>query len=55
MSPITGQTAGPIELNFLWTLMGSLGVSKAKKVENLIFKKYFFQIFFCAGNTGPSS
>ena len=41
MSPITSQTTGRIGLNFLWTLMSSLGVSLAKKVQNLIFLKYF--------------
>ena len=45
MFPLTGQTAGPNELYFLWTLMGSLGVTKA--VENSIFYKFFFVFFFC--------
>ena len=30
MLSISGQTAGPNGLNFLWTLMGDQGVSKAK-------------------------
>ena len=29
MFPLAGQTAGLNGLNFLWTLMGSLGVTKA--------------------------
>ena len=37
MMHIAGQTARPIGLNFLWTLMGGLGVLKAKKSE------FFFQ------------
>ena len=28
MFPLAGQTAGPNGLIFLWTLMGSLGVTK---------------------------
>jgi hypothetical protein len=44
MLPIAGQTAGPMGLNFLWTLMGGRGVFKAKKT--IFFSKFFFFIFF---------
>ena len=40
MFPLAGQTAGPNGLIFLWTLMGSLGVTK---------------IFFTTGNAGSSA
>ena len=34
MFSIAGQTARPIGLKFLWTLMGGRGVIKAKKIRN---------------------
>ena len=43
MFPIASQTAGPIGLNFLWTLMGGRGCYRLKK------SKFFFQNFFFNG------
>ena len=40
MLRIAGQTAGPIRLNFLWTLMGSL--KKLEILFSIFFKSYFF-------------
>ena len=53
MFPIAGQTAGPIELTFLWTLMGGRGVSKAKIWTFFIFFEILKRIlFFPTGNAG---
>jgi len=53
MLPIAGQTAGPNELTFLWTLRGGRGVLKAKKskyffkiIKTKFCSKFFFQIYF---------
>ena len=55
MLRIAGQTAGPIGLFLLWTLMGGRGVSKAKQIFfKIVFSTFFIQIFF-SGNTGPFS
>ena len=43
--PIAGQTAGPIGLNFLWTLMGAWEWYKK-------FDLKFFLHFFFTGNAG---
>ena len=40
MLPIAGQTTGPNELNFFWTLMVGRGCFKLKNIRNL-FLKYF--------------
>ena len=44
MLPIAGQTARPNGLDFFWTLMGSRGCLRLKKIEFFFF--HFFQIFF---------
>ena len=44
MFPIASQTAAPIGLNFLWTLMGGRGCYRLKK-----FKKKFYSNFFFHG------
>ena len=49
IQPIAGETAGPIGLKFLGTLMGGRGVLQAKKIRIL------FSIFFSTGNAGPFS
>ena len=60
MSPIAGQTAGPNGLNFFVDTQGWPG-SKAKKIRNFLFSKFFFsnnfffQHFFSTGNAGPFS
>ena len=49
MFPIAGQTARPIGLNFLWTLMGVWGVSKVSKkfeIKKKLFHHFFLQNFF---------
>ena len=42
MLRISGHTAGPIGLNFLWTFMGGLGVLQAEKNLKTFFPKFFF-------------
>ena len=44
MLRIAGQRAGPIGLNFLWTLMGGQGCYKLRKFD--IFPKFVFSFFF---------
>ena len=46
MLPIAGQTAGPIGLKFLWTLIGGRGVTKDKKSDFILLIEMFILIFF---------
>ena len=41
MFPIAGQTAGPIGLKFLWTLIVGRGVFYARKNSKFVFQFFF--------------
>ncbi len=53
--PLAAQTAGLNGLNFLWTLMGGLGVTYAKTNSNFFSNIFYQNIFFSTGNAGPSA
>ena len=58
MLPIADQTAGPIGLIFLWTLMGGWGCFRLKKSVFFKLFSFFFLLkfsFFLTGNAGPFS
>jgi len=46
-----GQTAGPIGLNFFWTLMGARGVLQAISKSNFFFN--FLKTFLSRITPGP--
>ena len=45
MLPKAGQTAGPIGLKFVGTLMGVQGCFRLKKIEIIIFLNFFYFVF----------
>ena len=53
MLRIAGQTAGPIERNFFWTLMGGRGYYWLKQIRNFI-SNFFNMKKNSTGNAGSS-
>ena len=54
MLRIAGQTAEPIGLKFLWTLMDDWGVSLAEIFE-ILLSNFLFKFISSTGNAGPFS